>query len=130
MYQQYYPQYYYPQQQQQQQPQRQEMPQSGLIRVPGEQQAREWPVAPGNSLTFKDDSAPYIYVKTMGMSSFDPPVFEKYRLIKEEDPSEQDDIAALKNELNEIRNSGQLLRNEVEEMKNWMRQPFLNKAED
>ena len=129
MYQQYYPNYYYPQQQQQI-PQRQE--QSGFIRVPGEQQAREWPIAPGNSLTFKDESAPYIYIKTMGMNSFEMPVFEKYRLIKEEDPSVQqhpdDTIVNLENELNEVRNSYQLLRNEVEEMKNWMRQPFISKS--
>lgn len=57
---------------------------NGFIGVQNEQEARFYPVAPGNSMTFRDESAPYIYTKTMGRSQLDRPTFEKYRLVKEE----------------------------------------------
>lgn len=86
-----YPQYnqFYPQYQQQpyQYPQAQvQAPSnnSGLVPIPSEMDARNYPVALGNSVTFKDENAPYIYTKTMGFSQLDRPVFEKYRLVKEE----------------------------------------------
>lgn len=59
--------------------------QNGFVRVQSENDARMYPVAPGNSVTFIDDNAPYCYVKTMDMSQLDRPKFEKYRLVKEED---------------------------------------------
>lgn len=71
-----------PQQQRVQQP---TIQQSGFVLVPSEQEARNYPVAPGNSITFKDENAPYCYVKTMGFNQLDRPTFEKYRLVKEED---------------------------------------------
>lgn len=60
--------------------------QSGFVLVHSEQEARSYPVAPGNSITFKDESRPYCYVKTMGFNQLDGPRFEKYRLIKEDEP--------------------------------------------
>lgn len=59
--------------------------QNSLIPVPNEEIARSYPVAYGNSLTFRDENLPFLYVKTMGSSQLDPPKFEKYRLVKEED---------------------------------------------
>lgn len=57
----------------------------GFIQVHNEDEARNYPIAPGNSVTFKDENAPYVYTKTMGFSQLDRPIFEKYRLVKEED---------------------------------------------
>ena len=90
-----------PQVQQQIQPQMQQMPpmqqtpqiqqpqfpvvQGGFVRVPNENEARMYPVAPGTSVTFIDENAPYCYTKTMDRSQLDRPKFEKYRLVKEED---------------------------------------------
>lgn len=71
-----------PVQAQQQQP---TIQQGGFVRVQNEQEARQYPLAPGYSMTFIDDSANYCYVKTMGFSQFDKPKFEKFRLVKEED---------------------------------------------
>lgn len=68
--------YYQQLQQQQQQP-------SGFIHVQTEAQAREWSVAPGNSMTFIDDNAPFVYTKSQGMSQFDAPVFRRFRLVDE-----------------------------------------------
>lgn len=60
----------------------------GFVPIRSEQDARNYPVAPGNSITFKDETAPYVYTKTMGFSQLDRPIFEKYRLIKEENGDE------------------------------------------
>ena len=56
---------------------------SSFVSVRNEMEARNYPIAPGNSITFKDEMAPYVYTKTMGFSQLDRPVFEKYKLIKE-----------------------------------------------
>ena len=88
----YFPQTYSPYNQYNQfqnpmQPQNQSNIQSGnLISVHNEEEAKMYPVAPGNSVTFKDENQPYIYTKTMGFSQLDRPVFERYKLIKEEQP--------------------------------------------
>lgn len=66
-----------------QQPQ-QQIQNNGFVRIPSENDARMYPVAPGNSVTFIDENSPYCYVKTMGFSQLDAPKFEKYRLVKEE----------------------------------------------
>ena len=76
----------YPYFMQNQIPQQQQSP---FITVRSEAEARNYPVAYGNSVTFKDETAPYVYSKTMGFSQLDKPVFEKYRLIKEETDGEQ-----------------------------------------
>lgn len=57
---------------------------NGFVMVRSEAEARNFPVALGNSVTFKDETAPYIYSKTMGFSQLDRPIFEKYKLVKEE----------------------------------------------
>ena len=62
--------------------------QGGFVRVMNENEARMYPVAPGNSVTFIDENAPYCYTKTVDMSQLDRPKFERYRLVKEESPSQ------------------------------------------
>lgn len=59
--------------------------QISCVVVQSEQEGRNYPVAPGNNVIFKNETAPYMYSKTMGNSPFDPPVFEKYRLVKEDE---------------------------------------------
>lgn len=87
---------YYPyfQQNAPQMPQMAQMPQfqqqnntrSDFVVVRSEDEARNFPVAFGNTVTFKNESEPYMYTKTMGLSQLDKPVFEKYKLIKEQAP--------------------------------------------
>ena len=80
----FYPQYYQqPQQPMMAQPQQQIQQSSGFVSVPSEEVARNYPVAPGNSISFKNENAPYVYTKTMGFSQFDQPIFKKYKLIEE-----------------------------------------------
>lgn len=84
-----YPQQIYPNAYQavapvQSQPQAQPQIQNGgFVSVRNETEARNYPVALGNSVTFKDETAPYIYTKTMGFSQLDIPKFDKYKLVKE-----------------------------------------------
>ena len=89
---------------------------SGMImNIPNEDNARSYPVAPGNSVIFKDENAPYIYTKTMGFSQFDKPVFEKYRLVKEEDEmtQEHEDTSIV----DELKNEIASLKSEIESIK-------------
>lgn len=62
---------------------------AGFLSVRSEAEARNYPVAYGNSVTFKDETAPFIYTKTMGFSQLDRPTFEKYRIVKEDTPVDQ-----------------------------------------
>lgn len=56
----------------------------GFISVRSIEEAKNYPIAPGNSITFKDENAPYVYTKTMGFSQLDRPVFEVFKLVKED----------------------------------------------
>ena len=71
-------------QQNMQMPQPQPQTQSNaIIHVPSEEVARRWDVAPNSSVTFIDDSKPYCYTKSMGMSMLEAPVFKRFRLVEE-----------------------------------------------
>ena len=82
-------------------PQNAPVQQGSVIPVRSEADARNYPVAPGNSVIFKDENAPYIYIKSIGVSQFDTPRFDKYRLQKEEaEPVQaQGETYALRSEL-------------------------------
>ena len=85
-----YPQQFFqPQYFQQPQPQQNQPQMSGFLSVSSEEVARNYPVAPGNSISFKNENAPYVYTKTMGFSQFEPPIFKKYKLIEEDDVAPQ-----------------------------------------
>ena len=56
---------------------------SDFVLVRSEDEARNYPVAFGNTVTFKHENEPYMYTKTMGLSQLDRPVFERYKLVKE-----------------------------------------------
>ena len=76
------------QQMPQQQVSQQQSPQSGIVHVQTEEEWRNYPVAPGNTIIFKNDNAPFIYTKTMDSSQLGQPIFEKFRLVKETDGEE------------------------------------------
>lgn len=67
------------------QPQPQQIQNSGFISARSIEEAYNWPIAPGNSITFKIENTPYVCTKTKGFSPLEQPVFERYRLVKEED---------------------------------------------
>ena len=124
-YQQYYPQYQQNFPQYQQQNTTPQIQNGGFVPVPNIEVARNYQVAPGTSVTFIDENAPYVYTKTRGFSQLDPPVFEKMRLVKEEDVQKQpgDDKTvdlssyALKTDLEPVLATLDVLRKEVEKLK-------------
>lgn len=76
-----------PTQQYQQQATQPQIQNGGFVSVRNIEEAYNWPVAPGNSITFKDENSPYIYTKTKGFSQLEAPIFERFRLVKEEESS-------------------------------------------
>ena len=61
----------------------QQIQNGGFVFVKDITEAMNYPVALGNSVTFKNESQPYIYTKTLGFSQLDQPIFEVFRLVKE-----------------------------------------------
>ena len=91
---------YNPMLQQQLQNLQQQPPQiqnGGLVAAPSIEFAQNYSVAPGTSVMFKIESQPYICTKTLGFSQLDQPIFEIYRLIKEDIPAEREHISSEKN---------------------------------
>lgn len=117
--------------QQPQQSQQTQIQTNGIISVRSIDEARTYPVAPGNSLTFKHETAPYIYTKTLGFSQLDQPIFEVFRLEKEnvaeapttasEVPMAQfltlDEGNALKGEIDALKREIQFLKDYIEDGK-------------
>ena len=132
-----YQQQFYPQSYQQPQQPAQQIQNGGFIPVPSEDVARNYPVAPGNSVTFKNENAPYVYTKTMGFSQLDRPIFEKYKLVREEDtvphvePAKEchcsNDIENLKIQLNDEVTK---LWSEIDALKVQFSKPTTNKKKD
>lgn len=120
-----YPMGNYPQQPQ---PQPQVQPQiqnGGLVFAPSEAYARNYSVAPGNSVLFKDESAPYMYSKTMGFSQLDQPIFKRFRLVEEESEGtvnvpvkEEIDIRPIHKAIDLIKEDIDQIWAEIEDMKN------------
>ena len=119
---------YQPQMQPQMQPQPQPQPQiqnGGLVFAPSEAYARNYSVAPGNSVLFKDESAPYMYSKTMGFSQLDQPIFKRFRLVEDEGEvianapaKEEIDIKPIHKAIDNINEEIELIWSEIEGMKN------------
>lgn len=106
----------------------QQIQNGGFVSVRNIDEARSYPIAPGNSIMFKDETAPYVYTKTVGFSQLDRPVFEKYRLIKEEDAQEPHmepkaekarnaPSYALKTDLDEVSHAVEDIRDEIAKLK-------------
>lgn len=81
LYQNTYPNYQNPYTQQQQY----QTQNNAFVSVRSIEEAYNWPVAPGNSITFKDENNPFVYTKTRGFSPLEQPIFEKWRLVKVDD---------------------------------------------
>ena len=57
--------------------------------VANEDEARRYPVAPGYTVTMRDENGPYLYEKTMGYSQLDQPIFRKARIVFEDDQTQE-----------------------------------------
>lgn len=114
------PNYYNPYQQQYYQPnypQQQTIQNGGFISVRNELEARNYPIAPGNSITFKDETSPYVYTKTMGFSQLDRPIFEKYKLVKENVDDVPENTDSNSNSIDELKGKVIELDDELAELR-------------
>ena len=82
----YYQPYQQPIQQPIQQPVQQQMQNGGYVIVQSDDEIRRYPVAHGNSVTFRIENQPIIVEKSLGYSQFDTPHYERFKLIKEDMP--------------------------------------------
>lgn len=124
--------------------QTQQIQNGGFVSVRSKQEALMWPIAPGSSITFKDETAPYVYTKTMGFSQLDRPQFETYRLIKEDEPearqpavqqgqasqSTENTSYALKSDVEVLVAAYNRLQKDFDEIKASMNQPVAPEVEE
>lgn len=95
----------------------QQIQNGGFVSVRSIEEAYNYPVAPGNSITFKVENAPYVCTKTKGFSQLDQPVFEKYRLVKEEEQQTIPEQAVRPVEAKNYDDDIKLLWNEIDAIK-------------
>lgn len=69
-----------------------QQPQVSYMSSHGRDMVINYPIAPGNTIIFRDEAEPYVYIKTMGYSPMDKPVLEIYRREDAQD-SKQSDVA-------------------------------------
>ena len=55
-----------------------QQPQVSFMSIRGNEIAVNYPIAPNNTIIFRDETAPYIYVKSMGSSPLERPTFDSY----------------------------------------------------
>lgn len=99
-----------------------QMPTQSFVTVRSEDEAKNYPVAQGNSILFRDETSPYIYTKTMGFSQLDRPTFEKYRLIKEGE-IEENKPNMIENLSAEFKSEIDALKDEIEALKKRVNRP-------
>ena len=66
---------------------------TSFINVPSEEVARRWEVAPNRTERFIDDNKGYFYTKSVGASILEPPVFERYKIVKEQNNFDQPQVS-------------------------------------
>ena len=106
-----YQSYFQPTQMYQQPQQTSQIQNGGCVPVWAEQEARNYPVTRGTSVTFRDETAPFIYIKSVGFGQQDNPIFEKFKKVEEEQEPKEDvvnkkfknEISALWNEINALK---------------------------
>ena len=87
----------------------------GFVRVKDETEAMNYPVAPGYSVTFIDETATHFYVKTAGLSQFDRPTFDKFKLVRETPEPQKSVEYATKQDLEELKAQIAALKGETDE---------------
>ena len=125
-----YQQYGQQMQQPQQNQQSQQIQQNGFVSVRSEEEARNYPIALGTSVTFMDENKPFVYAKTMGFSQLDRPTFKVFKLVEQnqaQEASYNNDMDKSKGEeekaLYETLNSDiDHLKKEVKDIKKFMKQ--------
>lgn len=97
----------------------------GFMPAPNEVYALNYPVAPGNSMTFKIEGKPIVIEKSMGFSQLESPKIDRYRLVKEtlseasDEPigTTHDDDGLILNTIDSIKGEIETIWSEIEGLK-------------
>ena len=87
-------------------PQQASQQQNGVTQVRAKEEAQYYPVAPGNSMVFRKEDGSSMYIKTMGYSTVEPPIFEEYARVITEHENKlkyEDEISKLWGEINALK---------------------------
>ena len=112
--------WYQGQMKQYQQPQ--QIQDGGFMVMPTEDAALKYPVAPGNSITFKIENQPLLIEKTMGFSKMDSPqikyfdVVERKARLTEDKPIDPEYV--LKTDFDTVMSNISEVKEEIAEIKN------------
>ena len=86
------PQQQQPAQQQTQPQQSEQLVSGGFVVIPTEEDAKRYPVAPGNLVTFKIENEPIMIEKSMGRSQFSSPEYKYYKLCEYDNQTKVDNV--------------------------------------
>lgn len=92
----------------------------GIVQVKDETAARNYPTAPGVSMTLIDESRQHLFVKTMGFNQLEKPIFKKFLLIPEDEQNGGIDGVSnggIDNTNNELKEQIEALQSEYERLK-------------
>lgn len=112
--------------QQPQQSQPQQIQNGGFVVARSENEVLNYPVAPGNCVTFKIEGQPIVMEKSMGFSQLESPHVERYRLVKEEmtkqteeKPKEENtiDVLAINNSITTLNKEVDSIWSDIKDLK-------------
>lgn len=114
-------------QQMSQQQQTQTIQDGGLVEVPDETVAFNYPTAPGVTVTMIDKLREHLFTKTMGFNQLEKPIFQRYRIIKEDEQNgaqsesksegSSNTIDELKAQIDRIQNEYERVLEDIENIK-------------
>lgn len=110
----------YMQNYQQQAQQIQQIQDGGVVCVKDETAARNYPIAPGVSMTLIDEPRQHLFIKTMGFNQLEKPVFKKFQLIPENENNGDisgDMPETVKDTNEDLKPQIELLQSEIEGIK-------------
>ena len=104
--------------------QTQQIQNGGFMVIPSEEMVKNYPVAPGNCVTFKVEGKPIVMEKSMGFSQFESPKIDRYRLVKEESEEVNESQEVVNDEhYEEIKTDIEKLWGAIDEIKASMEKP-------
>lgn len=93
-------------------------PQNNFVTIRSKEEALYYPVGPGNSVIFRKEDGSNIYIKTMGYSTTEAPIFEEFERVQDttknqnETPDFMSEIDKIWSEINALKNRQYKPKNE------------------
>ena len=99
----------------------------GVVCVKDETAARNYPIAPGVSMTLIDEPRQHLFIKTMGFNQLEKPIFKKFQLIPENEnngdisgvppETKKDTSESLKPQIESLQREIEGIKAEIEKLK-------------